>query len=151
MQGGRKQYGLQLQIKGPPKKSTARPAPAAAFRFNDGDNEDDVEADIARQANKKRNVREVICIARPCFSRICCESDASDLCLGFTGHLTWGSNNCEQVEQQYQKALEEDPNAFDYDGVYDEMKGNQARPIHEDREKREVGAIFFPPEVLFLD
>lgn len=99
MQGGRKQYGLQLQIKGPPKKSTARPAPAAAFRFNDGDNEDDVEADIARQANKKRNVHE--------------------------------------VEQQYQKALEEDPNAFDYDGVYDEMKGNQARPIHEDREKRE--------------
>ncbi|KAG0626730.1 hypothetical protein M758_2G147100 [Ceratodon purpureus] len=99
MQGGRKQYGLQLQIKGPPKKPTGRPAPAVAFRFNDGDEEDDVEADIARQANKKRNVRE--------------------------------------VEQQYQKALEEDPTAFDYDGVYDEMKGNQARPIHEDRAKRE--------------
>ena len=63
MQGGKKQYGLQLQIKGPPKKAAARPvpAPAAAFQFNDGDDEDDVEADIARQAKKKRNVREVIC------------------------------------------------------------------------------------------
>lgn len=48
-----------------------------------------------------------------------------------------------QVEQQYQKALEEDPTAFDYDGVYDEMKGNQVRPIHEDRAKREVGATLF--------
>lgn len=57
MQGGRKQYGLQLQIKGPPKKPTARPAPASAFRFNDGDDEDNVEAEIARQAQKKRTVR----------------------------------------------------------------------------------------------
>ena len=69
MQGGRKQYGLQLQIKGPPKKPTGRPAPAVAFRFNDGDDEDDVEADIARQANKKRNVREVIWIAVDFFLR----------------------------------------------------------------------------------
>jgi len=91
---------LQLQIKGPPKKPTARPAPVSAFRFNDGDEEDDVEADIARQANKKRTVRP-------------------------------------EVEQQLKKALAEDPNAFDYDGVYEEMKGNQARPIHEDRAKRE--------------
>lgn len=99
MQGGKKQYGLQLQIKGPPKKLTARSAPAPAFRFIDGDDEDGVESDIARQANKKRSVRE--------------------------------------VEQQYQKALEEDPTAFDYDGVYEEMKGNQVRSIHEDRAKRE--------------
>jgi hypothetical protein len=83
--------------------------------FNDGDNEDDVEADIARQANKKHNVREVICIPWPYFLRICCESNASDLCLEFTGYLTWGLNNWEQVEQQYQKALEEDPNVFDYE------------------------------------
>lgn len=58
MQGGRKQYGLQLQVKGPPKKTTALPAPASAFRFNDGeDDEENVEAEIARQANKKRTVR----------------------------------------------------------------------------------------------
>lgn len=44
----------------------------------------------------------------------------------------------EQVAQQHKKALEEDPTAFDYDGVYDEMKGNQARPIQEDRARREV-------------
>lgn len=77
MQGGRKQYGLQLQIKGPPKKSTTRPAPPTAFRFNDGDDEENVEADIARQANKKRNVREVIRLASPLFGdsmfNFCCE------------------------------------------------------------------------------
>lgn len=47
------------------------------------------------------------------------------------------------MEQQLKKALAEDPNAFDYDGVYEEMKGNQARPIHEDRAKREVDASIF--------
>lgn len=45
------------------------------------------------------------------------------------------------MEQQLKKALAEDPNAFDYDGVYEEMKGNQARPIHEDRLKREVDEL----------
>lgn len=99
MQSGKKQYGLQLQIKGPAKKPTARPAPTSAFRFND-DEDDDVEAEIARQANKKRNVRP-------------------------------------EVEQQLKKALAEDPNAFDYDGVYEDMKGSQARQIQEDRVKRE--------------
>lgn len=57
--------------------------------------------------------------------------------------LTRGLFNWEQVEQQLKKALAEDPNAFDYDGVYEEMKGNQARPIHEDRAKREVDASIF--------
>ncbi|CAK9268357.1 unnamed protein product [Sphagnum jensenii] len=93
---GGKQYGLQLRVKAPPKKP-ARPVPA--FSFDDGAEEDTVEDAIARQATKKRSVRE--------------------------------------VELQHKRALEEDPSAFDYDGVYDEMKGNQARPIQEDRAKRE--------------
>lgn len=93
----KKQYGLQLQIK--PQKPASRPAVASAFRFDGGDDGKTVEDDIAKQAGKKRNMRD--------------------------------------VEEQYKKALEEDPSAFDYDGVYDQMKGNQARPIQEDRAKRE--------------
>ncbi|XP_031504599.1 uncharacterized protein LOC116267153 [Nymphaea colorata] len=42
------------------------------------------------------------------------------------------------VEAQHKKALEEDPTVFDYDGVYDEMKEKIARPIMQDRQKREV-------------
>jgi hypothetical protein len=53
---GGKQYGLQLRVKAPPKKP-ARPVPA--FSFDDGAEEDTVEDAIARQATKKRSVREV--------------------------------------------------------------------------------------------
>ncbi|CAN6445308.1 unnamed protein product [Victoria cruziana] len=42
------------------------------------------------------------------------------------------------VEAQHKKALEEDPTVFDYDGIYDEMKEKTARPIMQDRQKREV-------------
>ncbi|GER53056.1 coiled-coil domain-containing protein 55 [Striga asiatica] len=40
------------------------------------------------------------------------------------------------VEEQHKKALEEDPSAFDYDGVYDKMKEKQVRPIEQDRQDR---------------
>ncbi|KAL3518606.1 hypothetical protein ACH5RR_021195 [Cinchona calisaya] len=40
------------------------------------------------------------------------------------------------VEEQHKKALEEDPSAFDYDGVYDQMKQQVARPIASDRLER---------------
>ncbi|CAA0836003.1 Coiled-coil domain-containing protein 55 (DUF2040 [Striga hermonthica] len=40
------------------------------------------------------------------------------------------------VEEQHKKALEEDPLAFDYDGVYDKMKEKQVRPIEQDRQDR---------------
>ncbi|KAI3872787.1 hypothetical protein MKX03_018990 [Papaver bracteatum] len=41
------------------------------------------------------------------------------------------------VEEQHKKALEEDPSVFDYDGVYDEMKEQTARPIILDRQERQ--------------
>ena len=34
--------------------------------------------------------------------------------------------------------MEEDPSVFDYDGVYDEMKGKIARPKVKDRTERKV-------------
>ncbi|KAG6414729.1 hypothetical protein SASPL_122103 [Salvia splendens] len=40
------------------------------------------------------------------------------------------------VEEQHKKVLEEDPLAFDYDGVYDQMKEKQVRPKVEDRQDR---------------
>ncbi|KAL6506490.1 hypothetical protein OROGR_024671 [Orobanche gracilis] len=40
------------------------------------------------------------------------------------------------IEEQHQKALEEDPSVFDYDGVYDKMKEKQVRPVEQDRRDR---------------
>lgn len=34
--------------------------------------------------------------------------------------------------------MEEDPSAFDYDGVYDEMKEKTLRPRQQDRDDRKV-------------
>ncbi|XP_065017806.1 uncharacterized protein LOC135644265, partial [Musa acuminata AAA Group] len=41
-----------------------------------------------------------------------------------------------KIEEQHKKAMEEDPSVFDYDGVYDEMKGKIARPKVKDRTER---------------
>ncbi|XP_051134221.1 uncharacterized protein LOC127253607 [Andrographis paniculata] len=40
------------------------------------------------------------------------------------------------VEEQHKKALEEDPSAFDYDGVYDDMKEKQILPKVQDRQDK---------------
>lgn len=42
----------------------------------------------------------------------------------------------QKIEEQHKKALEEDPSVFDYDGVYDEMKEQIARPRVQDRTER---------------
>ncbi|XP_065017803.1 uncharacterized protein LOC135644261 [Musa acuminata AAA Group] len=41
-----------------------------------------------------------------------------------------------KIEEQHKKAMEEDPSSFDYDGVYDKMKGKIARPKVQDRTER---------------
>ncbi|KAH6793661.1 hypothetical protein C2S52_004138 [Perilla frutescens var. hirtella] len=40
------------------------------------------------------------------------------------------------IEEQHKKTLEEDPSAFDYDGVFDQMKEQQVRPKEQDRQDR---------------
>lgn len=40
------------------------------------------------------------------------------------------------IEEQHKKALEEDPTAFDYDDVYEEMKEKTIRPLAQDRQER---------------
>ncbi|KAL8496296.1 hypothetical protein ACS0TY_020131 [Phlomoides rotata] len=40
------------------------------------------------------------------------------------------------VEEQHKKTLEEDPTAFDYDGVYDQMKEKQSRPKEMDQKDK---------------
>lgn len=47
------------------------------------------------------------------------------------------SRSLQMVEEQQKKALEEDPLAFDYDGVYDKMKIDTARSRVQDQSKRE--------------
>ncbi|KAI4345824.1 hypothetical protein L6164_012916 [Bauhinia variegata] len=91
-------YGLNLRPLKQNKKQPARPPLATPFGFNDDDDENDVEREIARQASKNKALKE--------------------------------------VEEQQKKALKEDPTAFDYDGVYDQMKSEVVRPVVQDREER---------------
>ncbi|XP_073147367.1 uncharacterized protein [Henckelia pumila] len=46
------------------------------------------------------------------------------------------NKSLKDAEEQHKKALEEDPLAFDYDGVYDKMKEKQVRPREQDRQVR---------------
>lgn len=93
-----KKYGLQLRV--PPsqqKKLPTRPPVPTPLGFQ-GDDEDDVEREIARQATKNKAHRD--------------------------------------IEEQHKKALEEDPTVFDYDRVYEDMKGKIVQPLTEDRQER---------------
>lgn len=47
------------------------------------------------------------------------------------------SRALQMIDDQQKKALEDDPSAFDYDGVYDKMKMNAARSRVQDQSKRE--------------
>ncbi|XP_021775153.1 nuclear speckle splicing regulatory protein 1-like [Chenopodium quinoa] len=47
------------------------------------------------------------------------------------------NKSLKDVEDQYKKALEEDPSVFDYDGVYDDMKAKIVKPKAEDRQQRQ--------------
>ncbi|KAJ3675509.1 hypothetical protein LUZ60_004551 [Juncus effusus] len=46
------------------------------------------------------------------------------------------TSSLRKVEEQHQKALEEDPSVFDYDGVYDEMKEKIAKPKIQQQSER---------------
>ena len=48
-----------------------------------------------------------------------------------------------KIEEQQRKALEEDPSAFDYDGVYEEMKAKAIQPQAQDRQERKVYFIIY--------
>lgn len=43
-----------------------------------------------------------------------------------------------KIEEQQRKALAEDPNVFDYDGCYDEMKQKSVRRKVQDRADTQV-------------
>jgi coiled-coil domain-containing protein 55 len=52
------------------------------------------------------------------------------------------------VEEQQNKAMEEDPSVFAYDEVYDEMKEKTARPKMQDKVVREVIPLFYARDCL---
>eukprot|EP00850_Spirogloea_muscicola_P009184 SM000051S17544 [mRNA] locus=s51:277474:279874:+ [translate_table: standard] len=134
-------YGLTLAA---PKARTAaaaqqarRPAAAAAAAaapllaaFRD-DGEDDVEADIARQALKKRSQREV----RATISLLRSLPPSPKASWDYSPFVS--SNLEPKVEDVHSKALQQDPLVFDYDGVYDDIKAAKARPAQEDKARRE--------------
>lgn len=134
-----KKYGLQLRIPKSQSKPTASrpPAPPPAFAFG-GDDEDDVEREISRQASKNKALQKVnLIFSSPHY----CYQSFGELTICFLltdlfQFLHFGK--IIKVEEQHKKALEEDPSVFDYDGVYDEMKEKIVRPKIQDKTERKV-------------
>ncbi|MCL7039044.1 hypothetical protein MKW94_028137 [Papaver nudicaule] len=93
-----KKYGLQLRVPASQqRKQSSKPPLHPPPIFSDDDDED-INGEIARQATKKKVLRD--------------------------------------VEEQHKKALAEDPTVFDYDGNYDQMKEETARPLMQDRQEK---------------
>ncbi|KAG2482546.1 hypothetical protein HYH03_018537 [Edaphochlamys debaryana] len=103
------QYGLQKVVpkkpvqlaNAPAGKGTAPPRKLAPGNVlgDDDSEEEDVERQIARQAEKKRAAAK--------------------------------------VQQMYEDALAQDPNAFDYDGVYDSIQQARVEPKQKDKVERQ--------------
>ncbi|XP_031401544.1 nuclear speckle splicing regulatory protein 1-like [Punica granatum] len=64
------------------------------------------------------------------------DDDEDDAAERAVSQQTIRSRALKEIEEQQQKALEEDPTIFDYDGVYDKLKQEVARPRALDREER---------------
>ncbi|MCL7051370.1 hypothetical protein MKW94_009099 [Papaver nudicaule] len=93
-----KKYGLQLRVPASQqKKQSSKPPLHPPPIFSADDDDEDINGEIARQATKKKVLRD--------------------------------------VEEQHKKALAEDPTVFDYDGNYDQMKEETARPLMQDRQE----------------
>jgi coiled-coil domain-containing protein 55 len=83
------------------------PKPANVFGLDDEDDEEDVEAQIARQAERKRSATKVPTVCA-CWLSFALHAQPVQLCM-HTHRL--------QVQQMYEAALAEDPNVFNYDEV----------------------------------
>ncbi|XP_020587611.1 nuclear speckle splicing regulatory protein 1-like [Phalaenopsis equestris] len=64
------------------------------------------------------------------------DDDDDDLTKGISRQAP-KSRALQMIDEQQKKTLEEDPMAFDYDGVYDEMKSSAACVRVQDQSKRE--------------
>ncbi len=127
------QYGLQkpalaLGARGglaAGRGAAARPAAARPVTnvFGDDDSDDDVEAQVARQAEKKKAAAKVRGRVHARLER----SARLQLCRGLhlcalSRHLVdltrcWLAHVWPQVQEAYAQALADDPTVFDYDGV----------------------------------
>lgn len=99
-------YGLQLNSRGTAKSKGQPTDVALPSIFTEKDEDSDVEAEIQRQATKKRSQLE--------------------------------------VQQQHAAALQQDPNVFDYDAVYDDMREAREKPRMQDaaaRESKYIGRL----------
>ncbi|TVU00299.1 hypothetical protein EJB05_54287 [Eragrostis curvula] len=130
-------YGLQLRTKPAASSSRAPPRPARPLAAFADDGDDDVEAEILRQAAKQRALQKVIFPAssRPTFSVLCVRGYG--MIEFFPPSPAPAVVVRAQVEEQQKKAMEEDPSVFAYDEVYDEMKEKAARPKMQDKVVRE--------------
>ena len=147
-------YGLQKPVvKGAPAAQAPPRRPAAANIFGEESDEEDVETQIKRQADKKRAAAKVWvcvpCIRRECDSAIhgplwmwCQYLDSISLKYLPSIHppLKYLPSIHPpfpiQVQQQYEAALAEDASVFDYDGVYDSLQQQKIQPKQAEKIER---------------
>ncbi|WIA28554.1 hypothetical protein OEZ86_011094 [Tetradesmus obliquus] len=97
---GQKGVKYGLHVRQPKQQEQQKPATGRLAAFSaDSDSEEDVGAQVARQAARK-------------------VADS-------------------KVQEMYAAALAEDPNAFDYDGVYDSIQQEKAAPKAQDKVARQ--------------
>lgn len=116
-------YGLQKPgVKKPPVAS-APPKPLNIFGADDSD--EDVEAEVARQAEKKRSAAKV---PGACPSHTLLVLACMDLNNRLFAPI--------QVQQAYAEALAQDPNAFAYDDVYEDIQTSRVQPKQQEKIER---------------
>lgn len=113
--GLQKPAGLQARRPGPP---AAAPRPNI---FGDDDSDEDIEAQVARQADRKRSAAKVWCqinhaVLAGAMQRCMHGTQRAKTCHAVSAWF-WHVLVHVQVQQIYEQALAEDPSVFDYDGV----------------------------------
>ncbi|KMT06508.1 hypothetical protein BVRB_7g156830 [Beta vulgaris subsp. vulgaris] len=88
---------------------------------------------IRAPKSKQKNQQTRASVPKP----FCFNDDDGDDVEGEISRQATKNKSLKDVEEQYKKALEEDPSVFDYDGVYDEMKSKVVEPKAQDRQQRQ--------------
>lgn len=126
-------YGL-ITHKDESKPAKAPAGKLAAFGGDSDSDEDNIEAQVARQAARKvadSKVRRNLCVHQRAWQLSVVHSTLAKLLL--QAAVTMCCSGCLQVQDMYASALAEDPNAFEYDSLYDNMQEQKAVPKQQER------------------
>jgi hypothetical protein len=111
------------------------------------------KVNISFGKNKKANLNSKPIKVNPLFSELNDEEDEDEDNLSTLASSrkninlelrAMTKNASKQVEAEYQKAIEEDPNVYDYDEVYDSMKRDELerKGKHQNKDEKKKAKIY---------